>query len=58
MPMQPGDVSATYADVEALSEAVDFKPSTSIEDGIASFVQWYLEYHQEQISTVNLKKTA
>ncbi len=58
LPMQPGDVSATYADVEALTEAVDFKPSTSIEDGIASFVQWYLEYHQEQISTVNLKKTA
>ena len=58
LPMQPGDVSATYADVEALTEAVDFKPSTSIEDGIASFVQWYLEYHQEQTDSVSLKKIA
>ena len=56
--MQPGDVSATYADVEALTKAVDFKPSTSIEDGIASFVKWYLEYHQEQTDSVILKKTA
>ena len=58
LPMQPGDVSATYADVEALTEAVDFKPSTSIEDGIASFVEWYLDYHQEQTDSVSLKKTA
>ena len=58
MPMQPGDVSATYADVEALSEAVDFKPSTSIEDGIASFVKWYLEYHQEQTDSLSLTKVA
>ena len=53
-----GDVSATCADVEALAEAVDFKPSTSIEDGIASFAKWYLEYHQGQTDSVTLKKTA
>lgn len=46
MPMQMGDVPATYADVDALVEAVDFKPSTSIEDGVARFVQWYREYHK------------
>ncbi len=45
MPMQPGDVKATYADVDDLIEDVDFKPSTSIEDGIASFVAWYREYY-------------
>ena len=58
LPMQPGDVSATYADVEALAEAVEFKPSTSIESGIAKFVQWYLAYHENQTDTVSLKKSA
>jgi UDP-glucuronate 4-epimerase len=43
--MQPGDVPATYADVEALTRAVGFKPSTSIEDGIARFITWYRGYH-------------
>lgn len=45
MPMQPGDVPATWADVDALIEKVDFKPSTSIEDGIARFVAWYREFY-------------
>jgi UDP-glucuronate 4-epimerase len=44
MPMQPGDVPATYADVDDLIEEVGFKPSTSIEEGIERFVNWYLEY--------------
>jgi UDP-glucuronate 4-epimerase len=43
--MQPGDVHATYADVSALSEAVDFTPRTTIEDGIGRFIAWYLSYH-------------
>jgi UDP-glucuronate 4-epimerase len=43
--MQPGDVPATYADVAALSAAVGFTPSTSIEDGIGRFVAWYRSYH-------------
>lgn len=44
-PMQPGDVPATYADVDDLMRDVGFKPSTSIEDGVARFVAWYREYH-------------
>jgi UDP-glucuronate 4-epimerase len=46
LPMQPGDVPATYADVDDLARAVGFKPSTTIEDGIARFAKWYREYHK------------
>ncbi len=45
MPMQPGDVPATYADVDGLKEAVDFKPDTPIEKGVARFVDWYKSYY-------------
>ena len=45
MEMQPGDVPATYADVDDLIRDVGFKPSTSIEDGVAKFVDWYQSYH-------------
>ena len=45
LPLQPGDVPKTYADVDALIEDVGFKPATSIEDGIAKFVAWYLDYY-------------
>ena len=41
LPMQPGDVYATYADVSDLMETVGFKPSTSIEEGLQKFAQWY-----------------
>ena len=44
-PMQPGDVPATYADVDALMKEVDFKPATPIADGIARFIAWYRAYH-------------
>ena len=44
--MQPGDVPATYADVNALADDVGFKPSTSIEDGVARFVEWYREFYE------------
>ncbi|MBX9908435.1 MAG: NAD-dependent epimerase [Beijerinckiaceae bacterium] len=44
LPMQPGDVRATYADVADLMAAVDFRPDTPIETGIARFVKWYREY--------------
>ncbi len=43
--MQPGDVPATYADVDDLMREVDFKPATPIGEGIARFVAWYREYH-------------
>ena len=46
LPMQPGDVPATYADIEALEQAVRFRPSTSIEEGVRRFVQWYRDYYQ------------
>lgn len=45
LPLQAGDVPATYADVDALVTAVGFKPETSIEDGVARFVDWYRSYH-------------
>jgi len=45
LPMQPGDVLSTYADVDSLAEAVGFKPRTQIEDGIAKFVAWYRQYY-------------
>lgn len=44
-PMQPGDVPATYADIEDLTNDVGFRPSTPIEVGIARFVDWYRQYH-------------
>jgi UDP-glucuronate 4-epimerase len=44
LPMQPGDVPDTWADVSALRRDVGYAPSTSIEDGVAKFVEWYREY--------------
>jgi UDP-glucuronate 4-epimerase len=46
LPMQDGDVPATYADVQALADWVGFQPATSIEEGIARFVAWYREYYR------------
>ena len=46
MPIQPGDVPATYADIDELMQTVGFKPKTSVEVGIARFVEWYLEYYK------------
>jgi UDP-glucuronate 4-epimerase len=44
LPIQPGDVPATYADVDDLTRDVGFKPSTSIEEGVGRFVAWYRGY--------------
>ncbi len=46
LPMQPGDVPATYANVDDLERDFDYKPDTSIETGIEKFVRWYREYFQ------------
>ncbi|MBR1229204.1 MULTISPECIES: NAD-dependent epimerase [unclassified Bradyrhizobium] len=46
LPMQPGDVPATYADVEDLARDIGFRPATRIEDGIMRFARWYREYHK------------
>ncbi len=45
LPMQAGDVAATYADVNDLIADTGFKPSTSIQDGITNFIKWYREYY-------------
>lgn len=45
LPMQPGDVPVTFADVDELINDTGFKPSTTIEDGVARFVDWYKSFH-------------
>jgi UDP-glucuronate 4-epimerase len=45
LPMQPGDVPATFADVDDLVRDVGFRPATPIEDGVREFVHWYREYY-------------
>lgn len=45
MPMQPGDVPATFANVDDLISDVGFKPDTSIEEGIGNFIDWYRDYY-------------
>lgn len=45
LPMQPGDVPRTYADVEDLVRDFDFKPNTSIQEGLDKFAQWYREFY-------------
>lgn len=44
MPIQPGDVPSTYADASALQETTNFKPNTSINEGVKQFVDWYKSY--------------
>jgi len=46
LPMQPGDVPATFADVDALIQDVGFKPATPIETGVKKFVEWYREFYK------------
>ena len=45
LPMQPGDVHATYADVESLKQAVGFEPKTPLREGLGRFVAWYRAYY-------------
>ncbi len=45
LPMQPGDVPDTYADVTDLVDVVGYRPSTSVEEGVARFVEWYREFY-------------
>ncbi|WP_439543255.1 NAD-dependent epimerase [Hyphomicrobium sp.] len=45
LPLQPGDVPSTYANVEALENAVGYKPATTVRDGVNAFVAWYRAYH-------------
>lgn len=45
LPLQPGDVPDTYADIDALNSDLGYSPKTSIEVGVKSFIDWYLEYY-------------
>jgi UDP-glucuronate 4-epimerase len=45
LPLQPGDVPDTFADVSALKAAIGYQPATPIQDGVNAFVQWYKAYH-------------
>ena len=45
LPIQPGDVPATYADVSELGDWVDFRPATAVRDGVERFVAWYRDYY-------------
>ncbi|MEO1032857.1 MAG: NAD-dependent epimerase [Bacteroidota bacterium] len=49
MPIQPGDVERTWADVDQLITDYDYSPNTSIKKGVKSFVKWYKEYYKESI---------
>jgi len=49
MPLQAGDVPATYADVEDLYRDIDFRPQTSIKDGVGKFVDWYIDYYKVKL---------
>jgi UDP-glucuronate 4-epimerase len=50
LPMQPGDVTATFANIDDLIEAVDYRPQTPVQDGIDNFVAWYMEHmNKEQL---------
>lgn len=46
LPMQPGDVPDTYANVDALVNDVDYRPSTTVEEGVKKFVEWYRDFYQ------------
>jgi UDP-glucuronate 4-epimerase len=45
LPLQVGDVPDTFADIQALTDAVGFRPATPVEEGVKKFVEWYLEYY-------------
>jgi UDP-glucuronate 4-epimerase len=45
LPIQPGDVPDTRADMSALQDAVGYRPVTPVEEGVRRFVDWYLAYH-------------
>ena len=46
LPMQPGDVRDTYADISAIQRDLGFEPTTSIDEGVPRFVEWYRSYHR------------
>jgi UDP-glucuronate 4-epimerase len=53
LPMQPGDVPATYADIDDLIKEVDFRPTTTVETGLGLFIAWYKKYAKEMRKSSN-----
>lgn len=49
LPMQPGDVEATYADITRAEKKLGFRPRTALAEGVPRFVEWYREYHQGRV---------
>ena len=47
LPLQPGDVPATWANVDDLVEDLDYKPETTVQEGIKQFVDWYKQYYKQ-----------
>jgi UDP-glucuronate 4-epimerase len=47
LPLKPGDVKKTYASIDALDGLVGFKPTTIIQDGLTSFIKWYISYYKK-----------
>ena len=45
LPMQPGDVRDTFADISAIRRDLGFEPTTTIAEGVPKFVDWYRQYH-------------
>lgn len=48
LPMQPGDVKCTFADTKSLSKSINYKPSTTLKEGVKEFVSWYLKYNNSK----------
>jgi len=58
LPLQPGDVLATYADVDDLARDVGFAPRTSIEDGVPRFVDWYRSFYADAAALADASSPA
>ena len=46
LPLQPGDVSETYANIDSLKSVINYSPKTSVEIGIKNFINWYKDYYE------------
>jgi UDP-glucuronate 4-epimerase len=44
-PLQPGDVPATYANIDLINETVGYQPQTTLEEGLQKFAEWYVKYY-------------
>ncbi len=56
MPIQPGDVPKTYADINKTKQLLGWQPKTEIEMGVKKFIEWYLDYYLSQKSKIKSQK--